>query len=118
MKWLLLSAIAFAKDGHTVPVSDNLYWITHLSQEQVWLFLQAGGFSVWAGTKVFDYFKSATDKTGIKLDVLVEQANRQRELTSVMLEDIRNIKYTMLSKDEAHKLIEDKIEFVEKLRKK
>lgn len=111
ISFLFLLSIARAARNTPIvaPLGDETFLITHYQQILVFFGLQGFAFFVWVLKTIYEWAVKQKDKTSDKLDRLIESQLR-------MQDDIQNIKHTMLSKNDAHQLIEAKIEYADKIR--
>jgi len=111
---ILIASLAHANKNTPLispGLDDDHFWIHHYQEIQVFFVGQAVMFAIWLGVQFYDSFIKATDKTSDKIEQILEAQIR-------MQEDLKAVKNNMISKDEAHKLIEDKIEYADRIRKK
>ena len=108
--FLVVLAHANSKTPLVTPgVTDDQFWFHHWQEIQVFFGGQAVIFFTWVCVQIYNSFIKAKDKT---LDTVKET----RDLVLKMQEDIKNIKYSMVSKSEAHEMIQSEIKYANELR--
>lgn len=112
IKFLFLVAIAHANKNTPLVspgLTDDHFWLTHYQEIQVWLGGQVVIFGTWVGVQVYNSFIKSKDKTADRIEQILEAQFR-------MQEDLKNIKYSMVSKAEAHDMIQSEIKYANELR--
>lgn len=115
---LFLFAVAHASKNTPMvaPLTDDTFLVRHYQEIVVGFGIQVFGFFVWMCKNLYEWFIKKEDKTESKFDLILEQNARMKEAIAVMQEDVKNIKYSMVTKNEAHNMIQAEIIYANDLR--